>query len=150
MDIIDGLYRYLRSKTALTDLLGTGDSFKIFPEIAAQNTQLPYVIMTLPDKEEYTHLGGADEIGDWQLTFEIYSNSVSERTSIQTALRNVLHTRRNVVLTDVNSNTALMSWSSKKHEYSGMKSPPDGKEDEIMCLTVNYECLIYEALPTLP
>lgn len=151
MNILDGIYRYLQSKTALTDLLGTGDSFKVFPQIVPeQSASLPYVTYAITDREDIEHLGGASNLSDFYISFEIYGSVISDRTNIGTALRNILHTRQNVVLTDSNGNTTTLEYASLRKDYQGTKNPPTGTETDIMCRTMNFMALIRETVPTLP
>ncbi len=151
MDIIDGVYNYLASKTLLTALIGSPP--KLYPQLGPQAgtiSRRPYVIFTCPDIDRIIHLRGASAIGDFYFSFEIYSDDVADRQSIGEALRNILHTRGNVLLTDTNSNTARLDWSELKRDYTGLKSPPDGSENAIMCRTMNFQMMIVEVKPTLP
>ncbi len=151
MNILDGLYLYLRTKSALTDLLGTGDSFKLFQQIVPQQgSSLPYVTFEVTDREDIEHLGGASALSDFYISFEIYGANIADRTNIGTALRNCLHTRRNVVLTDFAGNTTVLEYASLRKDYQSTKNPPSGTETDIMCRTMNFMALIQESKPTLP
>ena len=148
MDISDGLYQYLAGKTLLTALIGSPPS--LYPEIAPQNCQRPFVVFQQPECEREIHLGGASNIGEFYVTFDIYSDDVADRQSIGEALRNLLHTRGNVLLTDSSSNTARLENSILKRDYTSAKFPPDGSEESVFCRTMAFEMQIREVVPTLP
>ncbi len=151
MDILDGLFRYLSGKTLLTNLIGSPP--RLYPELAPQSSsiaQRPYIVCSLEDVERPTHLRGASAIADFFLSFDVWTETVSDRQSIGEAMRNLLHTRTNVVLTDSSGNTATMEYCNLDSDPNGMKSPPDGSEEPIFNKTMNFTCLIRELVPTLP
>lgn len=145
MDILDGLTVYLMSKSSLTALIQT----RLYPENVSQNMQRPYVAFSNTDTERVTHLRGASNIGDFYVQFDIYG-SVQDRQNIGEALRNILHTRTNVVLTDSSSNTAVFEYGELNRDYQGEKPQPDGTETVVFCRTMAFSLWIREVIPTLP
>lgn len=150
MDHADGIYLYLQGKQLLTDLLGTGDSFKLFPENVTQNTQRPYVVYTIENFEHELKLEGASAIAEMYINFDIYGDDASDRINIGDALRNVLHTRGNVVITDSSNNTARIEVCTIQRDFTDAKYPPDGTEESVFCRTMGFVFVVTEAVPTLP
>ncbi len=145
MDILDGLTAYLMSKPLLTGLIQT----RLFPENVSQNMQRPYVVFANTDIERVTNLAGASNIGDFYIQFDIYG-TVQDRQSIGEALRNILHTRTNMVLTDTSNNTAILEYAELNRDYQGDKPQPDGTETVVFCRTLAFSLWIREVKPTLP
>ncbi len=147
-DTFDAIFVYLSGKTALTALLGT--PLRLFPESVPQNCQRPFVAYTCHDIERTVHLKGASAIADCFVSFDIYADDVSDRYGIANALRNILHSRQNTLLTDSTGATIRMEWCELQRDVSTNKPPPDGTEEVVFCRSLSFRMVVDEAVPTLP
>lgn len=147
MDIKSALYTYLQTKTLITALIGD----RLYVENAPQGVAHPYVTYEVTDSVPTAHLGGASAYADDQFSFSIHADMPEDRDAVKEALRNILHTRRNVQLTDAGSVTINIRSITLTHVKDSHQQPVDGSETNGL-----YECemdftiIYYETVPTLP
>jgi hypothetical protein len=145
MNIFEAIYIYLMTKTALTTLIGTGLFFEQSPE----NQTYPYINFSCHDVERVVHLGNSSAYGEFFVSFDIYAATTYQRFNIGNALRNILHGKHNLVLSDSNSNSCIMEACELKRDIQKYSSPPDASETGIYCRQMIFRMGIEEPKPTL-
>ncbi len=148
MDFYSGTFLYLSAKALMTAALGS--PLKLFPDLAPQNAQLPYVIYTCPNIDRTIHINGASAMADYHILFDIYAETSESRFRVGEALRNILHSRQNIVLTDSNNNTVRLEWCELNRDHLGIKPQSDGTEQGVFARMMDFRIVINEPIPTLP
>ena len=75
MDVATNIKTYLKSKSSITALVGSGDSSRIFVHDAKEGVQLPFVVIAVLSGSSAVHLGGAAGIASNRVTVISYGNT---------------------------------------------------------------------------
>lgn len=89
-DISSGLITYLESKTAVTDIVGTGDNARIFPDRIPKDPTYPLVVV---DEFASTHdhdLSGASGIYHPRISVDCYDQTSGDAQTLAEAVRGVM------------------------------------------------------------
>lgn len=144
-DLLQGLYQYLQTQTAVTDIV----SDRVYPDQAPSNTTLPYITFYQQDSEKPRNLESASALALDTISLLIYGNS---RLSVQTlseALRNALHGRKNVDFPQTSGSLDVrsISWLGQTDSY---EPPTDASEQAAYVRQIDLLIVWVETKPTLP
>ena len=152
MDFFSGLANYLTGSAALQTLIPNplipGTTIKLFQDVADEATQLPFVVFTSHDTDRVVHLRGASAIAQIYFQIDVYALDVVDRFKIGDAIRNRLHGKINLTLTDSLSNSATMEWAQLRSDTLSNHPPPDGTENPVHCREMSFLVTVDEPLPS--
>lgn len=86
-DIYTTLESYLKTITAVTDLVGTGDNARIYLEEAKPDAQLPYVVMEVFDAGSAEDLQGPVGMATNRVQIDAYGEAASDSFTLAEAIR---------------------------------------------------------------
>lgn len=142
MDIKTAIYAYLQTKTLLTALIST----RLYPGVAEQVVTKPYVVFEVADDQHERHLSGASALANYMITFTVHAATVISRDDVSEALRNILHTRKNISLTG----SIDMRSATLETRFDSSPTPADGTENGLFQAELDFTIILFETLPTLP
>jgi hypothetical protein len=87
MDIATNLKSYLKSKSAITSLVGSGDASRIFIHDAKEGVQLPFVVIVVLTGSSAVHLGGASGIASNRVSVISYGNTHAQAYELDKTIR---------------------------------------------------------------
>ncbi len=151
MNVKEALVTYLKTKTLLTAIIGTGTNARIYPETAPQDIDISngsYVVFQVTDTEHPEHMGGACAYAENTFLFSIYADTVARRHALKEALRNLLHTRRNLVLSTSEGSIEIRTIKLLSCA-DGYFDSPDGGETGAFAQDMTFLVVFFETLPTL-
>ena len=86
-DIVDEIETHLKTITAITDLLGTGNDARIYRDTLRQNATLPSLVLVVSTGGEMVmHLGGLADIEETVLHAYAYGSTRSQAGSVDDAV----------------------------------------------------------------
>lgn len=144
MSIKDELIAFLETQSLLTDLLGTGDSFRIFPDFAPGGTKFPYVTYAISGSEPTQHLEGSSALYDESWEFDIWAASNASRGAVADALRNVLDGRISFALASFKVDIRI------ENEVDKFENPDDASDIGTFNRIVTFDVSYDRPVPTLP
>lgn len=148
MNIKDAIITYLKTKTLLTDIIGTSDDARIYSGTGPQDIDIAngsYIVFQVTESDHPQHQGGACAYATYTMLFTIYAVSVVERSDLREALRNLLHTKRNLIVSTVNIRSiTLLSCADSYYDS------PDGQETGAFAQDMTFDVTFFETVPTLP
>lgn len=145
MSIKSALTTYLESKTAITDIVGSGENARIYPVRRPENTGLPCIVYRRMPKDD-SHAQTIDKAGGtdapvFRLT--CYAEQYGDADALGEALRQVLQGFRGTMGT-VTVNACVL-----KDQYDGDWDAPDDGGDEGVYQDVNDYLIRYSTtIPT--
>lgn len=81
------LITYLKTKSAVTSKVGTGDNARIFLEFARQGVALPYVVIQTFEGTSAEHLGGISGVAMNRVQIDAYAATESAAYELAEAIR---------------------------------------------------------------
>lgn len=81
------LKTYLKTITAVTDIVGTGNSSRIYEDIARQGVAAPYIVLQTFEGISAEHLGGITGIARNRIQIDCYGKTGSESHDLAEAVR---------------------------------------------------------------
>ena len=86
-NIAADLKTYLKTKTAVTDLIGSGTAARIYQDTGKQGVALPYVLFEQLSGESEEHLGGISGIAENLFEVSCYAATQSGAYALSEAVR---------------------------------------------------------------
>lgn len=86
-DITSELITYLKTKTAITDLVGSGSAARIYYGDARQGVALPFIVMRVFDGESQEHLTGISGLATNRIEINCYGSTTSQAYNLAEAVR---------------------------------------------------------------
>lgn len=86
-DILSDLRTYLKSKTAVTNLVGTGDAARIYFHDAKEGATLPFIILEIFEGESNEHLTGISGICSNRVQVDCYGVTGAAAYNLAEAVR---------------------------------------------------------------
>jgi hypothetical protein len=86
-DIANALKTYLKTITAVTDEIGTGDNARIYLDEARQGAALPYVVITTFAAGSKEDLQGAVGVAQNRVQVDCYADSSAKAFMVADAIR---------------------------------------------------------------
>lgn len=142
MSVIDDLYAYLQTKSAVTTVFGT----RIFGQMNPSKTvSFPYAVITMVAEERTPHLTAASGLARALYQIDTYGDDLSETLDGANQLRIVLDGFRG---DQWNSGTEVrrVVLESVREDLG---PPRDGKEEGIYNVSQDYGVWHEETVPTL-
>lgn len=87
MDIATNLKTYLKTKSSVTALVGSGDSARIFIHDAKEGVQLPFVIIAVLSGSSSVHLAGAAGIATNRISVLSYGSTHAAAYELDKTIR---------------------------------------------------------------
>jgi hypothetical protein len=87
LDIASNLKTYLKTKAAVTALVGSGDAARIFLHDAKEGVQLPFVIIVILTGSSGVWLGGAAGIAANRVSVISYGNTHAQAYQLDRTIR---------------------------------------------------------------
>lgn len=81
------LKAYLKSKTAITSLVGTGDSARIYLNVPKQGVVLPYIVFEVFEGSSAEHLTGVSGIAENRVQIDCYGGDEESAHNLAEAVR---------------------------------------------------------------
>jgi hypothetical protein len=81
------LITYLKTKPAVTGLVGTGDDARIYLEFAKQGVALPYIVIELISGQSFETLSSISGIARSRVQIDCYGSTKSEAYNLAEAVR---------------------------------------------------------------
>lgn len=136
----DDLTTYLESKTALTDLLGSGAS-GFYPQVAPQGVATPYMIYARISGTQGHHMTAADGLQQSRYQFDAYG-TYKQVKAIQDALRQAMDGFRGLFSTVRVQACHLMDIRDLYEE------PDDGQQFGLHRVSMDFYIAYSEDVPT--
>lgn len=86
-DILSDLRTYLKTKSAITNLVGTGDAARIYFHDAKEGATLPFIILEIFEGESNEHLTGISGICSNRVQVDCYGVTAAAAYSLAEAVR---------------------------------------------------------------
>jgi hypothetical protein len=86
-DICTEVITYLKTKSAITTLVGAGSEARIYYGDAKQGVSLPYIVIRVFEGESAEHLNGISGIATNRVEINCYGSTSSEGYSLAEAVR---------------------------------------------------------------
>lgn len=86
-DILSDLRTYLKSKTAITNLVGSGDASRIYFHDAKEGATLPFIILEIFEGESNEHLTGISGICSNRVQIDCYGVTAAAAYNLAEAVR---------------------------------------------------------------
>ena len=86
-DIGENLKAYLKTKTPITDLVGSGVAARIYPDDAKQGVSLPYIVYEVFEGTSATHLKGISGVATSRIQVDVYASTRSEAFRLSELIR---------------------------------------------------------------
>lgn len=86
-DIAADLKTYLKTISAITDLIGSGTAARIYEEDPKQTVPLPYIVFEVFEGSSETHLGGITGIAENRIQVDAYANTRAEAYTLAESIR---------------------------------------------------------------
>lgn len=144
MDIEEALQTYFLSKTEITDILGTGTAFRLFPDFARGGTAFPYATYQISGTEPAQHLEGSSELYGITMEYDIWGTSKSSVRSVAKALRNLLDGFLGVM------GDFDIRGSRLENEFDRFENPTQGDDIGTFNRVITFEIWYNRPIPTLP
>lgn len=87
MIIKAGFYTWVKTISAITDILGTGDDIKFYKDKAPKGTSFPYVTFSFQNEETNHYLGGASGVAFPVLVIDVWVAEGDDATALSEAIR---------------------------------------------------------------
>ena len=81
------LKTYLKTKSAVTDLIGAGTAARIYPHTAKQGVALPYIVYEIFQGESYEHLGGISGLAENRIQIDCFAATSEGAYALAEAVR---------------------------------------------------------------
>lgn len=127
MSIGAGLFTYLKTVTAVTDLIGTGDNCRLFPEWTPEAEAYPYVTYTVIAADHVGDLSAASGIVRKLIQVDVWAATAVSREATGNALRGALDGVTNDTWGSVNVRTVALD-----EEVDELEEPADGDEGGVI------------------
>ena len=86
-DILTDLRTYLKTKSAITSLVGTGDAARIYLHDAKEGAVLPFIILEIFEGESNEHLAGITGIASNRVQIDCYGVTATAAYNLAEAVR---------------------------------------------------------------
>lgn len=86
-DIATEVVTYLKTISAVTDLIGTGSNARIWYGDAKQGASMPYIVIRVFDGESAEHLGGISGLATNRVEINCYGSTSSSAYTLAEAVR---------------------------------------------------------------
>jgi len=86
-DILSDLRTYLKTKSAITSLVGTGDAARIYFHDAKEGATLPFIILEIFEGESNEHLTGISGICSNRVQVDCYGVTAAAAYTLAEAVR---------------------------------------------------------------
>lgn len=86
-DIGTEIITYLKTKSAVTDLIGSGTSARIYLHEAKQGVALPYVVIVVYEGSSHEHLTGISGLAENRVEINCYSATNAGAFALAEAIR---------------------------------------------------------------
>lgn len=86
-DILSDLRTYLKTKSAITNLVGTGDAARIYFHDAKEGATLPFIILEIFEGESNEHLTGISGICSNRVQVDCYGVTAAAAYTLAEAVR---------------------------------------------------------------
>jgi len=86
-DILDSLRTYLKSKSAITSLVGSGDAARIYFHDAKEGAAMPFIILEIFEGQSLEHLSAITGIASNRIQIDCYGVTASAAYSLAEAVR---------------------------------------------------------------
>lgn len=86
-DILTDLRAYLKTKSAITALIGSGDSARIYLHDAKEGAVLPFIILEIFEGESNEHLTGISGIASNRIQIDCYGVTATAAYNLAEAVR---------------------------------------------------------------
>lgn len=88
--IISEIKTYLKTKSAVTDLIGSGTAARIYLYAAKEGVALPYVIVDMIPGDSHEHLGGISGVARNRVVIDAYAATESAAYTLAEVIRLIL------------------------------------------------------------
>lgn len=149
MNINEGIYAYLVAQASLTALVGT-NPVRLWPQNASEATNVrngDYVVYGFTNSQHVTHLKGASELATYQFNFTVYASLSSGRNALSEVLRNLLHTKQNLVVS-VTAGSINIKSIQLRYCSDGYSDMADGTENGAFVRDMFFDVTFFETAPT--
>lgn len=122
-DFVDSFETWMRSRTRITDLVGTNAATRIYPDVPKQGVSLPFLVYTESGGESAEHLGGG--AGLCHAVMQVWSFGETRRKANELAeiVKEELRPFRGMMF-----GTHVSEVSCSQHRDSGVDLPQDNSD----------------------
>ncbi len=85
--LFDDIKTHLKARTAVTDLVGTGDRAKIYLDWVKQGVTPPFIRIEIFDVERFPHLSAQSNIAEYRVQVDCYGANHTQATTLADAVR---------------------------------------------------------------
>lgn len=135
-----GLYEYLKTRTDVTDLVGTGDDARIYPTWLPQDAMFPAIRMMLISSEHVTFNRGASQLASAMLQIDAYADDEDDATKLATAIRESLHSAMSM-------DQPKVSWCKCERQTDAPWPPPDASGSPRFTIQMDFTFWYQESVP---
>lgn len=86
-DIGNNLRIYLKTKTSVTDMIGSGVAARIYPDDPKQGAALPYIVYEVFEGESYQHLEGISGLATARIQVDAYGTTRDQAYTLAENIR---------------------------------------------------------------
>lgn len=109
MTIGDGLLTYLKTVSAITDIVGTGDNARIRPGRLSRSDSFPAIRYAFVSGDSVAHLTGGSGIAQPLLQVDCYATTYSGANALAEQVRLALQSYRGLMGTDFVNGVTLVN-----------------------------------------
>lgn len=141
-DISSALKVYLKTKSAITDLVGSGTAARIFKRVPRQKTTLPFIVITLFEGISSEHLGGISGLAKARVQVDCYAATSAGSYALAELVRLApLQGQGNLTMDSVN----VRDVSSPSGYSDGDDPPYEGSSENLFYHSRDYFISYQEA-----
>ncbi len=81
------LKTYLKTKLAITDLIGAGDNARIYERVPRETATLPFIALLVFEGNSHEHLGGITGLARTRVQVDCYAGTAAESFALAELVR---------------------------------------------------------------
>jgi len=143
MSIESALYTRLKAVSAVTTIVGTGNSARIYPDVAPPSATLSYITYTVVSDSSEQHMTAAAGLASAVIQIDCWAASSVNRGALREAVRGALDGARQQTWGTVQVRSVM-----REQSRSTWEKPEDGSEVGVFRASMDFRFWYVESVPT--
>ena len=139
-----GIVEFIKSRTDITDLIGTGNNARIYTMIAPQDTDTPYIKFEKISNVHQHQLSGSSEFSRARIQFNTWSDTYLESQTLAEKIRLNMDGFHTAYMGTVFVQSVLLL-----DDDDVLDQDPEKQIDDSYGVRMDYEFWFKEELPTI-
>ena len=144
MSVESALYSYLSGIAGVTSLLGSGSSFRLYPDLAPASVARPYATLFVVSTNRVRLVTGPGGIAAARVQIDVWAITSLSRSSVSDALRVALDGYRGSMGSELLDVRGVIV----DGPFNSMERPEDATEVPIYRARMDVEIIYAETIPT--